>query len=134
MVVRICSSVVLSIAVFACGGCGPSGASVTGTVSYKGQPLTSGFVIFQPEVGNLSQSPIAPDGSYRIEGVSPGRVAVAVTGPTKPAVGPDGVSADGPAVGGPQVYIPERYGVLEKAGLAYEVSEVSPQTHDIMLE
>jgi len=135
MLMRNCGLLALPVflSMCACGGCGPSGVSVTGTVTYKGEPLTSGFVIFQPEQGSPLQAPIAADGSYQLAGVEPGQVAVAVTGPTKPVAGPDGVSADAPA-DGPQVYIPDRYGVLEKAGLSYTVTDAAPQVHDIALE
>jgi hypothetical protein len=115
-------------------GCGSSGASVSGKVTFQGEPLTSGFVMFQPPEGMLLQSPIAPDGTYRIDGVVPGGVAVAVTGPSRPAVGPDGVSADEPSSSGPQVFIPEKYGALETAGLTYEVTNAGSQVYDIELQ
>lgn len=114
-------------------GCGPSGTSVSGKVSFQGQPLMSGFVMFQPADGMLLQSPIAPDGMYRIVGAAPGVVAIAVTGPAKTVVGPDGVSADDPSSSGPQVFIPEKYGLLETAGLTYEVTDAGTQVHDIDL-
>lgn len=115
-------------------GCGPSSASVSGTVSFQGQPLTSGFVMFQPAEGMLLQSPIAPDGTYRIDGVVPGGVAIAITGPAKPVAGPDGVSADNPSSSGPQVFIPEKYGLLETAGLTYEVTGAGTQVYNIDLQ
>jgi hypothetical protein len=125
---------VLGVAVLGLVGCGSQGSSVSGKVTYQGKPLTSGFVMFHPAEGPVLQSPIAADGTYRIEGAAAGRVNVAVTGPSKPVAGPDGVSADADAPAGPQVYIPEKYGMLETAGLAYDVTGAATQSHDIALE
>lgn len=58
-------SVVVS-AVFA--GCnrGPAMAPVSGKVTYKGQPLKHGNILFQPSVGPPAKGEIGPDGSFTL--------------------------------------------------------------------
>ncbi len=50
------------------GGCnrGPAMAPVSGKVTYKGQPLKHGNVLFQPSVGPPAKGEIGPDGSYTL--------------------------------------------------------------------
>jgi len=126
----------VSIAVWgiaSCGfaGCGSSGPSVGGTVTFEGRPLTTGFVMFQT-AGGIQQATIGTDGSYRVGGLVPGEARVAVVGPARPAVGPDGVSADVmPA--GELVFIPEKYARVETSGLSCTVGN-GTQQHDIPLE
>ena len=44
-------------------------ATVSGKVTYKNQPLTSGFVNFyMPEKGIAAQGQIDADGNYKLEG------------------------------------------------------------------
>jgi hypothetical protein len=92
-------------------GCGDSGATVSGEVSYDGQPVKSGYVSFTPADG---KGPVAggqiTDGRYTAEKVPPGPKVVKVeassgSGPSvqssadmeklskewKAKVGPDGI-------------------------------------------
>jgi hypothetical protein len=58
-----------AVALVGCSGGKPTG-SVTGKVSYKGAPVTSGFVnFFAPERGAASQGKITESGTYTLEGV-----------------------------------------------------------------
>jgi hypothetical protein len=61
-------------------GCSRSGkrASVTGTISYKGQPVKAGTVYFLYEQGGQYQSDLKPDGSYQLMDVPTGNVKVLV--------------------------------------------------------
>jgi hypothetical protein len=59
-------------------GCG-SYATVTGTVTYKGQPIPSGYIVFHPESGaRLANAPII-DGVYNAEKVATGPAKVTIT-------------------------------------------------------
>ena len=60
------------------GGCGRT-AKVTGKVSYQGRPVTYGSVIFidgTKAAGRMGV--IGADGSYTVEGVTPGNVEIGV--------------------------------------------------------
>jgi hypothetical protein len=63
----------LSLAlIVGCGGPKPPKreyADVAGKVTYKGQPLKSGTVTFQPAVGMAVVADIKPDGNYSLKGV-----------------------------------------------------------------
>jgi len=61
-------------------GCGKSTGSVSGKVTYKGEPLPSGTVTFVTDAGVVS-SPIAVDGTYSIPKAPLGTVAITVTTP-----------------------------------------------------
>jgi hypothetical protein len=66
----------------AAGGCGKSTATLSGTVTYRGRPVTSGEVVFLAEVGTATaHAPIGPDGHYTVKGVPRGTVKVAVDNP-----------------------------------------------------
>jgi hypothetical protein len=75
-VFRIALVVCLAAAVV---GCSRSNrASLTGTISYKGQPVKAGTVYFKYEQGGQYQSDLKPDGSYQFMDVPPGNVKVLV--------------------------------------------------------
>lgn len=64
-------------------GCGSGGnaaipAKVSGTVSYKGQPIKSGSMRFHAEDGSSFQGMIATDGSYTADGLPVGELVVTV--------------------------------------------------------
>jgi hypothetical protein len=66
----------------AAGGCGRSTATLSGTVAYRGRPVTSGEVVFLAADGRASaHAPIGPDGHYTVEGVPVGEARVAVDNP-----------------------------------------------------
>lgn len=75
----------------------PAMIQVEGTVSYRGKPLTNGFVNFEPTDparGNDAASAlIGPDGRYRLrtrkpnDGITPGTYRVAIRSDGDPATG-----------------------------------------------
>jgi hypothetical protein len=145
-----------SFLVLPCGlllaGCGGSQGTVSGKVSYKGQPLKGGTVSIIPKAGGVVSAPIKEDGSYTISHVPPGpaRVTVetrslrpmpkrAMPGPyakmPKDAI-PEGVKVPGvTSQGDPNRYvaIPDQYADPEKSGLSLDVQRGS-QPHDIDLK
>jgi hypothetical protein len=64
----------------AAGGCG-NRATVSGKVTYQGRPVTYGAVIFIAGDGTARSAVIAPDGSYKFEGLSPGPFKIGVLSP-----------------------------------------------------
>ena len=125
-------------------GCGGSkkGATVSGTITYKGQTLGNGTVVFIAADNKGGSSPIAADGTYSISNLPVGPVKITVeTKPLPPAPkmpnmanmpkiempGNEGASA------GKYVKIPDRFKDPAQSGLTYEVKS-GVQKHDIPLE
>lgn len=127
-------------------GCGSgSNGTVSGKVSYKGQPLKGGNVSIIPKKGGTLSSPIAEDGSYKISKVPIGSATITVEtkslrpvpqkslpGPYAKApkdVLPQGVQGD------PKRYvrIPDKYADPEGSGLSLDVKG-GVQTHNIDLK
>jgi hypothetical protein len=131
-------------------GCGKSGGTITGTVTYKGQALKGGMVVFTPaDGGNPISAEIQPDGTYTIEKVPVGAAKVSVqTAYLKPVPGgagrgygppPDAPNEAGykpPDPSGTKdkyTAIPSQYEEAATSGLTYTVTSGS-QKHDITLE
>ena len=127
-------------------GCGSPIGTITGTVYYKNVPLKGGNVTFVSSDKTKSLiSPIAEDGSYRIEKVPLGVVKVLVETKslaqkstlrqsTPPAGMKDGnrAATDPKEMARRYVAIPLNYSDVDKSGLEYTV-ESGNQTHDIKL-
>ena len=71
------TALLLSVLLAAVGGCSKR-ATVTGTVTYQGRPVTYGSVIFLNADNTARSGAIAADGHYTIEGVPLGTVKIAV--------------------------------------------------------
>ncbi|MFN3153679.1 hypothetical protein [Bremerella sp.] len=114
-------------------GCAESSSELKGTVSYKGEPLNSGSILFQCDSGPVENAEIQGDGTYTITGLpkGPAKVSVQVSAPPQP--GPDGVITSEPGTYEPNpVMIPKKFANVETSGLTVEV-EGSQQTFDIVL-
>lgn len=59
-------------------GCGVPRSNVSGTVSYKGKPLTAGTIILMASDNKTHPVDIGPAGKYQAAGVARGKVRVAV--------------------------------------------------------
>lgn len=138
-------------------GCkGSSQGTVSGTVSYKGQPVKGGTVSIIPSKGGALTSPIKEDGSYTISKVPVGPAKIAVeTASMRPP--PKGAKARGPYAKMPKdaippgvdpskvpgaqhhndasryVPIPPQYSDPQKSGLSYDVARGNQQ-HPIDLQ
>jgi len=128
---RIACTLLSSLAVVVLIGCGdeagPAIFPVTGKVTYRGTPVTTGRVVFNP-VGSgleLGESEIQPDGSYRLksasgaEGAVAGEYRVTVHAFT-PGVGEEGVDA---SYKPPQPLVPAKYASLDATPLIRKVEE-----------
>jgi hypothetical protein len=78
---KIVSSMVLvSTAAFMTVGCsktGSSGSSVTGSVTYKGSPVTGGNMLFHGKDKNYAGN-LGPEGKYAALGMPPGEYTVTI--------------------------------------------------------
>lgn len=141
----------------AAAGCGDDGkppmGSVTGTVTYKGEPLTPGSVIFSPvnateeQPGQPATGQLASDGSYRLttfddgDGAIVGEHIVTVqaseTVTTKKATNVEGIRVEQPdgslAFVGSKSRIPARFSKPAETPLRFTVKEGS-NTFDITIE
>jgi hypothetical protein len=147
----------LLLAATGCGGYG----TVSGKVTFNGQPVKGGYVTFVAESGGGSASgPIDPkDGSFSIEKVPTGTVKVGVQSIDRPRPGPGGRPNKGPPTGAtvgppkdgpalppgvdPKVFQPaasgatftpglEGYNDPDESGIKYTVKS-GPQTWSIEL-
>ena len=96
--IRFLAHALIVMASVPCWGCGASGSgasaplvSVKGKVTYKGRPLTSGVVRFQPDgYGRAATGRLQSDGSYTLgtnkegDGVIAGEHQVTIGGFDKP--------------------------------------------------
>ena len=136
---RLAPLLVVALAVQALGGCARPTGSVSGKVTYKGQPLAAGDVTFLGADQKPASSPIQPDGTYTISQVAVGPAKVAVTPPIKAASMPRGMKMDPGAIGGPsgqpasapsqgkQPSIPEQYLDPNKSGVVCTVQRGSQE-------
>ncbi len=62
-------------------GCAGGKADVSGKVTYKGKPVTSGSVIMIGSDDAILYGTISPDGTYTVTGVTPGLVKIGVSSP-----------------------------------------------------
>lgn len=122
---------VLLLSVFCLIGCSKSPtAKVSGTVTYKGSPLTAGVVTFYGEGNKVATCSIEPNGAYTVANapIGPAKIAVSV-----PPVVPEPKNYKIPQTGEKALQIPHNYADGEKSGLTYTVVEGS-QEHPIELK
>lgn len=122
--------------------CGCGSSKISGKVTYKGQPLNGGIVVFTSANGWSGNAAIAEDGTYNISKVPKGSAKVTVTGLGEGRKPPRSKKAQRrPQVeGAPQVdqgrtsvTIPPQYQDLDKTPLKLEVTGGS-QTYNIPLD
>jgi len=77
--VRFALGLVLCVGLLA--GCSPSSSvpsRISGSVTYKGQPVTAGLVTFHSENMGSYKAPLAPDGTYQASDLPLGNMVVTV--------------------------------------------------------
>ena len=105
-----------------CAGCGsgaPPAGSVSGNVTYNGQPLASGVVIFENEkTGVGASAELDSSGTYRIESIRTGQYQVAIQPPSAPP--PEEMEQGAEA---PKLNIPDKYLNPQTSDLTATVNE-----------
>ena len=103
-------------------GCGPSyDATISGTVTMDGSPLTKGTVSFHPTAGGpVATGTIQSDGAFEVqtattEGLSPGEYKVTVVATDPPPPSPTGEELPGILLTAPE------FGRLDTTPLTYTV-------------
>ncbi len=138
-------------------GCSSHG-TVSGKITYQGEPLRGGTVVFTSGGGKVTRSAeVGPDGSYIVADVPTGEARITVDtrfaqpppwmesgrGPPRPMQPPPDVQLP-PGAENNTIYkpkprsayaqkIPEEFGDPDKSGLSYAVT-AGPQTHDLDLK
>lgn len=120
------TALLLAVALIGCGGGEDDAparefADVTGKVTYNGEPLKSGKVMFQPPTGAVVVGDIQPDGTYAMKAVI-GQNVVTI----ESREGQTGeMSADRPeSRQQPKSNIPDKYST-PASGLSFSVQEGS---------
>ncbi|MBN9121354.1 MAG: hypothetical protein J0I06_19750 [Planctomycetes bacterium] len=106
-------------------GCSKGGVkkvTVDGTVSYRGQRVTSGILRVVSAGGEFATTPIRADGTFTLTDVVPGDVQVGIMEAPRAASSSDGKG--GPAAR--PVPIPAKYKDPQKSDLRYTISDDTP--------
>jgi hypothetical protein len=140
----------VGVVALAAAGCSGGSVTVTGKVAYQGKPVVFGSVVVIGKDGLPKAGLIEPDGTFRIAGVVPGSVQVAVSSPPPPGAAPAPKPRGGrtggdweddekilptvagdPAVAKAWFPIPDRYGDPAKSGLTATVGSGQPLDLDL---
>lgn len=135
---QIVCAIALTGLLAGCGsGTGPL-VAVTGTVSYQGQPLPGGMIVFTPDSakgtqGSIGSAKIHPDGSFSLStgdssGVVPGWHRITVVAIS------DSVPSSGQPYPIPVSLIPEKYRSGDLSGLVREVRTGQENTFHLNLD
>jgi hypothetical protein len=138
MRLRTASWVVLfaSLSLAGCGTGTPPLAAVSGHVSYRGQPLPSGVIVFAPDSAKGSNGPVASaviqsDGSFTLRTGESSGAAVGWHRVTVVCISDPDPDATGSRYTVPVSLIPEKYRSADLSGLSREVR--GGQTNEINL-
>lgn len=132
--VRIAAPAGLLAAAFVLVGCAARPV-VSGKVSYRGEPLTTGEVSFVSSDGRSRSGLIGTDGRYEIADPPAGEVTILVAAKKVDGGSSGGSPLLGETKGKPGVMrslIPERYADPKTSGLSYRVTG-GKQTKDVEL-
>jgi hypothetical protein len=114
-------------------GCGAPNGNVTGRVTHKGKPLTSGTVTFLTAGNKVFTSQIASDGSYTVLKLPAGPVQIGVQIPPAFTYDDPQMPSASPAAAATQpITIPPKYHDPSTSGLTLDVTGAN-QTHNIEL-
>jgi hypothetical protein len=109
-----------------------TGASLTGTVTYKKQKLTGGLITVAGDTPG-SSSEIKPDGTYTVNSVPVGNVIIGVNTAMAKAKAAGMRSAPKDVQPPPVVDIPAKYASPGSSGIKTEIKP-GPNTFDIVIE
>jgi hypothetical protein len=115
------------LALVAVAGCSNEDKKLTiqGTISYKGQPVRSGFLKFVGPKEGYTGASIQPDGTFVITGVVPGENKIGV----REAPRNSRPSPDEPKT--PPVVLPEKFRDPETSGVVYTIA---PNATEVTIE
>lgn len=103
--------------------------NVVGKITFKGEPLTTGTVKFQPASGAFTTSDIRPDGTYAMKAVVGTNLVMVVSRETDTL---DREERKKKGLAPPKSFIPEKFGTPD-SGLRFDVGP-SENTANFALE
>lgn len=112
-----------------CGG-GDGATAVTGVVTIKGTPVTTGVIGFIKSGTPAIGGPLGPDGSYSLS-IPPGDYQVRVDSPSPM---PEGWKEGDPLPQLPPRPVPESFAHFNSSGLTATITDESPQKLDFQLQ
>lgn len=123
-------AVTLFVATSGCSS-GIKKVTVSGTVSYKGQPLQSGILKFVGPEGSYSAASVQPDGTFTVTDVVPGEIKVGIM--ESPAgYGSSSGDKKGPArPSAAASSLPQKYREPETSDLKYTITS---DTKDLRID
>jgi hypothetical protein len=126
----VCTALAACALSLAC-GCGPAGIvthPVSGSVTFDGQPVAEGEIIFRvPDSAQGSYAAKIHDGRYELESTAGAkRVEITAYRTVETAAAPSGEGAQNR-----QMYLPAKYN--EQSQLRAEVTAAGPNTFDFAL-
>jgi hypothetical protein len=121
-------AVVLLVLVAGCGSSGPKLYSVSGTVTYNGQPLPDGDIIFAPATpGGVEYAGKVAAGKFSFNSEAGGKKVKILASREEGAVDPQMGAAPR------RQYIPEKYSSAEKTELTAEVTASGKNSYTFTL-
>jgi hypothetical protein len=118
-----------------CGDEGPKTFPVTGKVSYQGNPLPFGAVMFVPPDGPAGSAKIEPDGTYKVDLIAGAHQVSVIAVPPRQGR-PDPSQEGGLDTTGfpePKPLVPEKYNRPDTSNVQIEVQPTGENTIDIDL-
>ena len=95
---RLFALSVTALALTGCGQSGPPQGTITGHVTYQGQPLTAGEVnLFQKETGTATTAPLDSAGDFEVDSRMPAGTYNVTFIPPRPKQLPPGTPLEEPA-------------------------------------
>jgi hypothetical protein len=120
------------IAALAAAAAGCSGGSkkvtIDGTVTYRGQPLSSGILRVVSEDGSFATAMVRPDGTFTLTDVVPGEIRVGIQEAPQGSASSDGKAGPAPARA---PSLPAKVKDPETSGLKYTIT---PGTSELKIE
>jgi hypothetical protein len=131
-------AITLSLLGFVAPGCAvvaPDVGRVSGTVTFEGQLVTSGEVVFVLENGERLRRKLSAQGTYEFNDLPVGLVKIAVQSypPPFPDGKPPGKAPPSPGAGKTFVPLPDHYADPDKSGLTLKV-EKGEKNYPIVLK
>jgi hypothetical protein len=132
---QLASMVAMALLAVTAVGCGSSAGTVTGKVTFQGEPITIGTIAFIGPTGKVVSATIQ-DGAYTASDVETGLATITVTShEPSPMMHPPTGPKPGEPAPPPLKYvpIPERYSNAKRSGVTYTVRP-GKQTYDVALK
>lgn len=134
--IRTCGIILIPVGLLlgslaGCGGAGPTTHTVSGQVTYRDKPVTTGTVMFYPEKGPAATSTIDSNGRYQLQAVAGRhRVSIIAQPPLPDDFNPDNLP---PGWSPPTSLVPEKFNRPSTSGVTVSVQPDGLNEVDLIL-